>query len=153
MHSTGRSWQLSTAVSPDRVERVTEHLISYNKSHSPAVEQRFRPGNLTPEPAHAFAVTADGVLIGGCVGKVERLWHWLTIDILWVDGAHRGEGIGVTLLRAVEEQALRLGCRWSDVSTFDFQAPDFYRRAGYVVYGVKEDYPPGHTNHLLRKQL
>ena len=34
-----------------------------------------------------------------------------------------------------------------------FQAPDFYARCGYETYGVEVDYPPGHTNHLMRKDL
>ncbi|TCC55921.1 hypothetical protein E0H73_34965 [Kribbella pittospori] len=32
-------------------------------------------------------------------------------------------------------------------------ASEFYRRAGYEQYGVKHDYPPGHTNYFFRKNL
>ena len=39
------------------------------------------------------------------------------------------------------------------LNTWEFQAPDFYARCGYVVYGRETDFPPGHTNHLMRKDL
>jgi len=57
------------------------------------------------------------------------------------------------VLQAIETEGRARGCRWAEVSTFDFQAPDFYRKAGYEQYGVKRDYPPGHANYLFRKNL
>ena len=33
------------------------------------------------------------------------------------------------------------------------QAPGFYERLGYVEYGREVDYPPGHVNYLMRKDL
>ncbi|HSF18187.1 MAG TPA: hypothetical protein VLK65_21815 [Vicinamibacteria bacterium] len=43
------------------------------------------------------------------------------------------------------------GARGAFLSTFDFQAPDFYRRFGYEVYATLPGYPPGHTDYYLRK--
>ncbi len=153
MHSSDDTWQLATAVNPALAEQLTDRLVDYNQTRSTAVQERFRPGNLDSEPVHAFAVEPDGALVGGCTGRVERVWHWLNIDAMWVRATHRGEGIGLALLEAVEDAGRQLGCRWSDVTTFDFQAPDFYRKAGYVDYGVKQDYPPGHANYFLCKPL
>jgi ribosomal protein S18 acetylase RimI-like enzyme len=47
---------------------------------------------------------------------------------------HRG-GIGITL------------------ETFSFQAREFYEGRGFEVCGTIEDYPPGHTNFLMKKAL
>lgn len=39
------------------------------------------------------------------------------------------------------------------LDTLDFQARPFYEREGYVVFGVQEDYPPGHQRFYMRKEL
>ncbi|MFD3406898.1 GNAT family N-acetyltransferase [Kribbella sp. NPDC058693] len=134
-------------------DQLVDQLVAYNQSRSTAVQERFEPANLKSEPVQVFALGPDGALRGGCVGRVERVWHWLTIDTMWVDDTTRGQGLGSALLRSIEEEGRRRGCQWSDVTTFDFQAPDFYRKAGYLEYGVKHDYPPGHTNYFFRKDL
>ncbi len=146
------SGSLSTSPSSDLQDELTERLVEFNKVASEAVRTRFAPDNLASDPVQAFLL--DGTtLVGGCVGRVERVWHWLTVDLLWVDQRWRGGGTGAALLPSVEDQARALGCRWSEVSTFDFQAPGFYLSQGYEEYAVKHDYPPGHRNHLMRKDL
>ncbi|MET9275251.1 GNAT family N-acetyltransferase [Kribbella sp. NPDC003557] len=145
------TFELRTGSDATLEEQLVDGLVEFNKSRSTVVRERFEPANLKSEPVQAFAL--DGVLLGGCVGRVERVWHWLTIDTMWVDEAYRGRGIGGALLRAVEDEARGRGCRWAEVTTFDFQAPEFYRRAGYEEYGVKRDYPPGHANYFFRKDL
>jgi GNAT superfamily N-acetyltransferase len=132
---------------------LTDRLVEYNKSRSAVVRTRFEPENLKSEPVQVFALETDGTLIGGCAARVERVWHWLTIDTMWVDEQVRGRGLGLALLRSVEDEGRRRGCLWAEVTTFDFQAPGFYIRAGYQEYAVKYDYPPGHSNHFLRKDL
>ena len=51
-------------------------------------------------------------------------------------------------------RAVRLerGCHSAWVDTFSFQAPGFYRKLGYEVFG-ELDYPPGHKRFFLRKRL
>ncbi len=65
----------------------------------------------------------------------------------------RGLGRGGLLLDEVEQEARTRGCRWAKLNTWEFQAPDFYARHGYVTYALEPDYPPGHVNHLMRKEL
>lgn len=94
---------------------------------------------------------ADGALAGGLVGMTN--WEWLYVDCLWVAEEHRRGGLGARLLRAAEEEAVRRGCRWSRLWTYDFQAPDFYPRQGYERWGVLDGYPPGHSQIWFRKDL
>jgi alkylated DNA nucleotide flippase Atl1/GNAT superfamily N-acetyltransferase len=142
-----------TTRADDQLEsQLVDRLVDHNKAASQAIRSRFTRGNLASQPVQAYRLE-DGTLVGGCVGRVERVWHWLTVDTMWVDEHRRGTGLGAALLHSVEEQARELGCRWSEVTTFDFQAPGFYRAQGYVEYAVKHDYPPGHSNHLMRKDL
>jgi hypothetical protein len=46
-----------------------------------------------------------------------------------------------------------LGTRWerSSPDTQDFQAPAFYRKHGYSVFGELPDLPPGHVRYSLAK--
>ena len=37
--------------------------------------------------------------------------------------------------------------------TWDFQAPEFYKKQGYDVVCVIPDYPPGITEYTLTKRL
>ena len=66
----------------------------------------------------------------------------------------RGQGYGSHLLRAAEEEAVRLGCTVSVLDTFNFQAPGFYQKHGYEIVGAIGSYPrPQHQVIYLKKLL
>jgi GNAT superfamily N-acetyltransferase len=146
------TWDLRIASDESAEEVITDRLIAYNKDHSAIVRERFRPENLPSRPLAVYAYAADE-LVGGACGHTVDVWRWLTVDLMWVDDDVRGHGLGRALLGRLEDEARLRGCDWSKLNTWDFQAPDFYRRCGYVEYGREVDYPPGHTNFLLRKDL
>lgn len=145
---------LRIEVGPDetREDDITGRLVAHNQAAAELVRRRFEPEHLKALPLAAYAVDGD-VLVGGCVASMVPLWHWLDIDILWVDPEHRRGGVARRLLTTIEDRAREAGCRWAKLNTFDFQAPEFYEACGYVEYGREVDYPPGHTNILLRKDL
>lgn len=146
-------WRIERGPDEGREDQITTRLVEHNQEASAAVRRRFEPENLRSRPVAAYAVDDGGELVGGCSGSTVDVWHWLTVDVMWVRPSHRGEGLGRGLLAAVEEQARERGCRWAKLNTWDFQAPEFYARSGYHVYGRETDYPPGHTNYLMRKDL
>lgn len=92
-----------------------------------------------------------GRMVGGLKGITAL--GWLYVSNLWLDEGYRGQGLGSDLLRRAERQAVARGCRRSCLSSFSFQAPDFYLRHGYEVFGQLEDYPDGETLFFLRKAL
>jgi GNAT superfamily N-acetyltransferase len=145
-------WELRVGVDERAEEFVTSRLVEYNKHRSQMVRERFEPENLRSHPLAVYAYDGDR-LVGGCTGSTVDLWKWFTVDTMWVEESLRGRGLGAGLLAAAEEQARQRGCRWSKLNTWDFQAPAFYQRCGYQEYGREIDYPPGHTNFLLRKDL
>jgi hypothetical protein len=53
---------------------------------------------------------------------------------------------------AAEGRAVERGCHSAWVDTFSFQAPGFYPKLGYEVFG-ELDYPPGHKRIFLQKRL
>ncbi|MFC6288583.1 GNAT family N-acetyltransferase [Nocardioides sp. GCM10027113] len=95
---------------------------------------------------------ASGELVAGLSG-----WTWGTaagIGMVWVrDDARRG-GWGGRLLAAAESEAAGRGCVQMTVSSFTFQAPDFYRRHGYVEFARTEGIPVrGEADVHFRKEL
>lgn len=89
-----------------------------------------------------------------CGGLTGSLWAgWLHIPVLWLEEGARGTGQGSRLLRAAEVYAYGRGAWHAHVSSFTFQAPGFYKKHGYEVFGELDDYPGGHSHVFLRKRL
>jgi ribosomal protein S18 acetylase RimI-like enzyme len=75
------------------------------------------------------------------------------IQSLWVHPGLRGQGVGRALMQAAEREAIGRGCHVIVLETHSFQAPDFYRKLGYVVTGCQEDYPYRHREYFMHKRL
>ncbi len=102
-------------------------------------------------PVALFLKDDRGAVLGGALGHV---WGgWLDLATLWVIEPLRGHGHGGRLLETAEEEARTQGCRGVYLTTFSFQAKDFYERHGYEVIADVPDYPAGHTYHVLTKNL
>jgi ribosomal protein S18 acetylase RimI-like enzyme len=86
-------------------------------------------------------------------GLTARTWAGLLgIEMLWIREDHRSEGWGSKLLLAAGEEARRRGCDRACVSSFTFQAPDFYQRHGYTETGRTLAIPGGAENvHMFKK--
>jgi GNAT superfamily N-acetyltransferase len=93
----------------------------------------------------------DEEIVGGVIGATY--WDWLHIDLMWVKDELRGRGYGHRLLTLAENEARQRGAKNAYLDTFSFQAPDFYKRHGYQVFGELADFPPGYQRYFLTKQL
>lgn len=99
-----------------------------------------------------FALYApDHEIVGGILGETH--WNWLFIELLWIREDTRHHGYGHRLLVSLEEEGRRRGAQMAYLDTFSFQAPEFYKRHGYRVYGELKDFPPGHQRLYLMKEL
>ena len=108
-------------------------------------------GPATVIPVALYLREGEGSIRGGLTGFLA--WDWLSVDLLWVDAALRGQGYGSALLTQAEQLARDAGCVAVRLDTYDFQARPFYERHGYVVWGVLEGYPAGRRTFHLRKSL
>lgn len=93
----------------------------------------------------------DGEVVGGVIGATY--WDWFYLDLMWIKEELRGRGYGHRLLTLAEEEARQRGAKNAHLDTFSFQAPDFYKKHGYQVFGELQDFPAGHQRYFLTKQL
>lgn len=99
-----------------------------------------------------FALFAPGGEIAGGV-IAEVYWDWLYINLMWLKEDLRQRGYGQQLLALVEDEARRRSARHAYLDTFSFQAPGFYKKYGYRVFGELPNFPVGHTRYFLTKKL
>ena len=133
---------VTEAPNPSDVALIERELVDYNVARSIPYGRR---------PLCVFARDADGRAIGGATGHTD--WGWLYLDCFWLPEPLRRGGWGGRVLALAEAEALARGCRRSRLYTYSFQAQGFYERRGYAVFGVLEDYPPGHRQVWMRKDL
>ena len=88
---------------------------------------------------------------GGIIAQIY--WDWLYVDLMWLKEEIRHHGYGQRLLTLVEEEARKRGAKHAFLDTFSFQAPGFYEKLGYHVFGELNDFPKGHQRYFYTKEL
>jgi ribosomal protein S18 acetylase RimI-like enzyme len=88
---------------------------------------------------------------GGLVGLTY--WNALFIDLLWVEEKYRGRGLGRQLMDRAESEARQKGCTFAHVNSHSLQAPGFYKKLGYKVFGKLKGYPKGLVVYHFCKKL
>jgi GNAT superfamily N-acetyltransferase len=102
-------------------------------------------------PIAVLARDAQRTFVGGAVGTIN--WNWLHVSLVWVAESRRHAGLGSWLMAEIERVGVERGCTRAHLDTFSYQARPFYERQGYRVFGVLDDYPPGHQRFFLEKTL
>lgn len=121
------------------IEALEDHLYAFNREAT-----GFDDGE-----GLAFVSEEDGEVVGAVAG-----YSWGGICELrqvWVRADHRGQGLGSALLEAAIAEATRRGCAHITLATYDFQAPEFYRRHGFSEIARVADKPLGHTEFIMRR--
>ncbi|MBL0264753.1 MAG: GNAT family N-acetyltransferase [Leptospiraceae bacterium] len=90
-------------------------------------------------------------IIGGVLG--EMYYRGLHIDLVWVSEPLRKTGLGTALIRKAEELARESSCTLIYLDTFSFQAPEFYEKLGFEVFGKIENFPENYTRYFLLKRI
>jgi GNAT superfamily N-acetyltransferase len=121
---------------------LSESLHDYNSAQTGVRDER---------RLALFVKDEAGQIVAGLSGWTY--YGWLAIDLLWVREDLRGQGLGHKLINAAEEEAIFRGCTQVQLDTFDFQAPEFYRKHGYEVFGVLDGFAGNHKRYYLRKNL
>jgi GNAT superfamily N-acetyltransferase len=99
-----------------------------------------------------FLRDENGEIAGGVSGN-HGTFGWLYVSTLWVREDLRGRGFGRELMKRIEAEAVRHGCKNVFLNTMSFQAPEFYEKLGYTVFAELEDFPGEHSRMFFRKKL
>ncbi|WP_405826552.1 GNAT family N-acetyltransferase [Streptomyces sp. NBC_01390] len=147
-----RMFRIETEVDKEWLSVLRARLREANTAASPVLRALRGTPAERELPLQVWALDEEGNLAGGLVGHTWTTW--LHVTYLWVDTRYRGRGLGSHLLAEAEHAAREeRACTNARLETWDFQAPDFYRRQGYEVVCVIPDYPPGVTEYTLTKRL
>jgi len=92
----------------------------------------------------------DGQVIGAITGRAY--YNEVHIGDLIIDENYRGNDIGTKLVRAVEDAYRGKGYTKITLTTFGFQAPDFYKKLGYSLEFVREDPDPKLSKYFFCKE-
>jgi GNAT superfamily N-acetyltransferase len=90
-------------------------------------------------------------IIGGVVASKDN--ERMTINYLWVDDSARGNDYGSKLIKDIEEIAINKECAVVWLNTFGFQAPDFYIKMGYELFGILDNCINGYNQYFFKKIL
>ena len=136
--------ELSGNPAPAARAAILDGLIAFNNAHS--------GWTWSMEPlAVTLADPQTGAFIGGLWGRTGS--SYLFVELMFIPEALRGGGIGTKVMRMAEEEAVRRGCIGVWLDTYSFQARGFYEKLGYTVFGMIDNYPPGHARIFLKKAL
>lgn len=89
----------------------------------------------------------DGERVAGM--DAEYFWGGLVISRLVVAPAFRRSGVGGWLMRVAMAAGRRLGATVANVSTFGYQAPDYYPRFGFKADFLRPGFRGGLVFHYM----
>ena len=110
------------------------------------------PSTQSKEPVKYNLVIKDsgGNVLGGVITTIYR--YSMYVETLWIDEKYRKCGYGAQLMKQAEETAREHGCTMMQLDTFNYQAPEFYKKLGFVQYG-ELGYKEGFVRYYLKKEL
>jgi GNAT superfamily N-acetyltransferase len=130
---------------PESRQAVVDGLVAFNRSQTPDFAGQF--GTIGLMLRHPETGATDG-------GLTARIgFGWMFVELLFVPERLRGQGVGRQLMEQAEVVARQHDCTGIWLDTFSFQAPGFYAKLGYAVFGEIANYPPGHSRYFLHKHL
>ena len=97
------------------------------------------------------AKNEEGNRVGGFRGEIY--FHWLFVNVLFVEERERGKGVGARLLSEGEARAKAKGALHSRLDTFEWQAPGFYLKHGYREMLKIPNYYQQYSLSLMVKDL
>ncbi|EOL48738.1 hypothetical protein RV11_GL003232 [Enterococcus phoeniculicola] len=129
----------------DDINKLEEEISLFNKSKKKVIQNK-------EYKQFAYVLTENEEIIAGCIG-FSSLYYIGYIDSLWVKEERRGEGFGSSLLEKMESEMRNYGCHTCHLETFDFQAPNFYKKNGYKSFGALEYKKIGLKEFFFYKEL
>jgi GNAT superfamily N-acetyltransferase len=134
---------VTDAPEPGAVDVISKGLGDYN-AEAAGLRDRRQLAVIVQDP-----VTAEP--LGGVVGRTSL--GLMFLDTFYLPKSLRGGGLGSRVLAMAEEEGRRRGCRAGVLYTISFQAPEFYKKHGWRVFGEIPCDPPGTSRIFMTKEL
>jgi ribosomal protein S18 acetylase RimI-like enzyme len=129
-------------LTPMEIDAIEDRLYEHNRAATGRDDGQGLGFIVRDEGGTTVAITAGYTWAG--VSEIKQMW---------VDERFRGQGYGRALLDAMVTEAQRRGVSRVWVSSYDFQAPEFYERAGFKRMAEFDGWPEGRVNVILCKSL
>jgi len=100
---------------------------------------------------YCFVAEEDGEIIGAITGRAY--YNEVHIGDLIIDEKYRRLKVGSKLVSAVEKEYASKGYNKISLTTFGFQAPEFYKKLGYELEFVRKDKDPKLSKYFYIKFL
>lgn len=136
------NFRITDEITKQDETEIFQGLLEYNLAR---IEDK------NPKDLGIYLENESGQKVAGLISHTHG--NWLTIKYLWVDKSMRSKGNGSRLLAQAEGIAVERGCKYVFLDTFDFQAPDFYKKYGYKEVFALEEYPVTGKRHYFVKYL
>lgn len=68
------------------------------------------------------------------------------------DQSLRGTGLGRQLMQQAEIEAIKRGCKAAQLDTLSFQAPLFYQKLGFEIFGQVEAIAASPARYFMLKK-
>ena len=98
-----------------------------------------------------IAESDDGEILGVITGRAY--YNEVHIGDLIVDKRYRRSGLGSRLVNAVECEYSNKGYDKITLTTFGFQAPEFYKKLGYELEFIRKDPDPKLCKYFYSKPM
>ena len=98
-----------------------------------------------------FVAEDNGNIAGVIIGRAY--YNEVHIGDLIIGKGYRRDGIGSKLVAAVEDEYKGKGYEKIALTTFGFQAPEFYKKLGYELEFVREDKDPKLSKYFYLKKI
>lgn len=125
------------------------NMINLTEAERHDIEQRLdlfdqkRIGKNVSDKRISIGIKKENELIAGLDASITA-FNILYLSTLFVDSAHRRQGLGKQLITEMESQAKALNVNTIRLDTFDWQGRDFYIALSYEIVGHyrndEEDY-------------
>lgn len=142
---SGNSLHMDFNVSSEDTAFVWEKIREFNRLTGPML--KFPPY----EPFGILARDQNNSIVAGIITRLYL--KAMFVEVFWIDEQYRRKGIGSELLNTAENYAKNAGCTFVHLDTFSFQAIGFYKKCGYSVFAVIDDYPDDIKRYYLKKSL
>jgi len=132
---------VTDAPEPGDSEVIALGLSAYNMEHVGPTDRR---------TLAVLVKDVTGETVGGISGRSSL--GLLFLDLVYLPKSLRGSGLGSRMLAMAEEEGRQRGCKSAMLFTLSFQAPEFYRKHGWRVFGEIEC-DRGASRVFMTKQL